>query len=488
MPQSPVLRGSARCPKGAPPPSRQRRKALDAEAVRGSGVSRAFGREVVCLGSFAPAGGIWMGSTATGRNETCGTAAACGADRRGEPQRRRVAGVALSALMAGLLSGCAALPAAGPTAGAFVGNVDETAVQWRDGYLLVPVDPTVLAYQQEEPRPTFRAIASRSLPSDTGIGVGDVVDVTLFEAGVGGLFSSLNAGGQGSSSVHLPAQQVARDGSITIPYAGRVQVAGSTASTVEKRIVAALRDRAIEPQAVVSVAQGNSTAVTVTGDAVTGASVPIPTSGLKLLDLIARVGGPKTPIYETAVSLTRSGRTVQMPFSELVNNPEEDVYVRPGDVVLLTRQPRTYVALGATGKSDQLPLQGYEMSLAEALAQVGGLNPTLANPMGVFVLRREPGPEMLARYEGAAFERTAPGEPGATRLSGDVPVIYRFNLREPSGLIYAQDFRIHSGDMIYVATAPYVPVKQAVDALSGVVTPTLSAVSTVSILSDRLAK
>ena len=421
----------------------------------------------------------------TTAQENTANAALWSAAAQAKNHPRGVGRLVLAALAAGLLSGCAALPSAGPTAGAFVGNVDENAVQWRDGYLLVPVDSNVLAYQQEEPRPSFRGIASQSLPSDTGIGVGDVVQVTLFEAGVGGLFSSLNSGGQGSSSVRLPEQQVARDGSITIPYAGRVRVAGSTASAVESRIVAALRDRAIEPQAVVAVAQGNSTAVTVTGDAVQGASVPIPTSGLKILDLIARVGGPKTPIYETAVSLTRGGRTVQMPFSELVNDPSEDVYVRPGDVVLLTRQPRTYVALGATGKSDQLPLQGYEMSLAEALAQMGGLNPNLANPNGVFLLRREPGAEMVARYEGQAFTRAAPGE-DATHLRGEIPVIYRFNLREPSGLLHAQDFRIHDGDMLYVATAPYVPVKQALDAISGVVTPALTAANTASIISNRL--
>ncbi|MBP0617873.1 polysaccharide export protein [Jiella sp. KSK16Y-1] len=392
----------------------------------------------------------------------------------------------LPVLVAGLLSGCAMLPAAGPTAGAFVGDVDETAVQWRNGYLLVPVNNNVLAYQHEEPRPSFRGLASLSLPADTGIGVGDVVQVTLFEAGVGGLFSSLNAGGQGSSSVALPPQQVARDGSITIPYAGRIRVAGSTTATVEKRVVAALKDRAIEPQAVVSVAEGNSTAVTVTGDAIGGMSVPIPTSGLKILQLIARAGGPKTSIFETAVSLTRGGRTVQMPFSELVNDPNEDVYVRPGDVVLLTRQPRTYVALGATGRSAQLPLQGYEMSLAEALAQVGGLNPNLANPMGVFVLRREPGSEMLARYEGQAFQRVTPGDPAAASLSGDIPVIYRFNMREPSGLLYAQDFKIHSGDMLYVATAPFVPVKQVFDAFRGVVSPVLSTANTAATVSEKL--
>ena len=161
--------------------------------------------------------------------------------------------------------------------------------------------------------------------------------------------------------------------------------------------------------------------------------------------------------------------------------------MRPGDVVLLTRQPRTYVALGATGRSDQLPLQGYEMSLAEALAQVGGLNPSLANPKGVFLLRREPGAEMLARYEGQAFTRAAPGE-DATYLKSEIPVIYRFNLRQPAGLLQAQDFRIHDGDMLYVATAPFVPVKQALDAISGVVTPALTAANTASLLSDRLSR
>ncbi|MCQ0990290.1 polysaccharide biosynthesis/export family protein [Jiella marina] len=383
------------------------------------------------------------------------------------------------------MAGCAALPSAGPSAGAFVGDVDETAVQFRDGYLLIPVDRTVLAYQRPEARPSLRSIASLGLPADTGIGVGDVVSVTLFEAGVGGLFSSMGANGQGSSFVQLPNQQVARDGSITIPYAGRIQVAGSTTSAVEQRIVAALRERAIEPQAVVSVVQGTSTAVAVTGDAVAGASVPVPTSGLKVLDLIARVGGPTAPIYETAIALTRGNRTVQVPFSALVDKPSENVFVQPGDVVLVTRQPRTYVALGATGSNDQLPLQGYQMVLSEALAQVGGLNPQLANPTGVFLLRREPAAEMIARYEGQAFESVPPYEKEATRLSGEIPVIYRFNLREPTGLIYAQEFEVHKGDMLYVATAPYVPFKQAFDAFTGVVSPAAATAAAVAATSAR---
>ena len=39
--------------------------------------------------------------------------------------------------------------------------------------------------------------------------------------------------------------------------------------------------------------------------------------------------------------------------------------------------------------------------------------------------------------------------------------------------------------MLYVATAPYVPVKQALDAISGVVTPALTAANTASIISTR---
>lgn len=37
-----------------------------------------------------------------------------------------------------------------------------------------------------------------------------------------------------------------------------------------------------------------------------------------------------------------------------------------------------------------MPFESQAISAMEALAQVGGLNPTLADPTGVFVLRDEP--------------------------------------------------------------------------------------------------
>ncbi|MAU96277.1 MAG: hypothetical protein CMP81_10360, partial [Fulvimarina sp.] len=98
-----------------------------------------------------------MMATQLAQTETCQmTTPRAPAGQGGAGAFRLRRGAVLGVVMSGLLSGCALLPAAGPTAGAFVGNVDESAVQYRDGYLLIPVDNSVLAYQQEEARPSFR--------------------------------------------------------------------------------------------------------------------------------------------------------------------------------------------------------------------------------------------------------------------------------------------------------------------------------------------
>ncbi|ESR22634.1 polysaccharide biosynthesis/export family protein [Lutibaculum baratangense] len=369
-----------------------------------------------------------------------------------------------------MLGGCSAFPSQGPSAGAIESGAGVQDPQWLEaGYLLVPVNQRTLAYAAAEGRPSFRRIAALSLPAEQGIGVGDVVSVAIFEAGVGGLFSSVSVdGASSSSSTRLPDQQVTRDGSITIPYAGRLSVAGLTPSQVEARIVQALGQRAVEPQAVVSVVQGTSTSVSVTGDAVAGSAIPIPANGLRLLDLIARAGGPTAPVYETAVALTRGGQTVQIPFTELVSNPSENVYVKPGDAVLLTRQPRTFVALGATGANTQLPIKGYEMTVAEALADVGGLNPSQANATGVFLLRQVPESEARAMFPGDAIAAQGP----------TVSVIYRFDMSQPTGLIYAQRFNVRSGDMLYVATAAFASVRNALSIFQGVASPVMSTAAT----------
>jgi polysaccharide export outer membrane protein len=85
---------------------------------------------------------------------------------------------------------------------------------------------------------------------------------------------------------------------------------------------------------------------------------------------------------------------------------------------------------------------------------VGGLNPSLADPSGVFVLRNEP--EELAR---AVL--------GRGDLVGAQRMIYVLDLTAPTGMFEARDFVIRDGDTVYVTAAPITQWNNAIGALTG---------------------
>ena len=75
------------------------------------------------------------------------------------------------------------------------------------------------------------------------------------EAAAGGLFGSSPTTGvsPGSRSVTIPEQVVARDSSISVPFADRIPVAGKSTVEVQRTIEQRLAEKAIEPQAIVIV-------------------------------------------------------------------------------------------------------------------------------------------------------------------------------------------------------------------------------------------
>ena len=96
----------------------------------------------------------------------------------------------------------------------------------------------------------------------------------------------------------------------------------------------------------------------------------------------------------------------------------------------------------------------------EAIATVGGLNPNLADPTGIFVLRTEP-----AKIASAVLAEPI-GEP--QRMA------YVIDLTQPSGVFIAKDFQIGDGDTVYVTEAPYARFSKI---LSSLIAPINSAAS-----------
>jgi polysaccharide export outer membrane protein len=351
--------------------------------------------------------------------------------------------VAVMGFFACLVAGCSALPTAGPTAS------DIKKQEFRDAqtrFDLVDIDDNVLQVLLAEPRESFHARFKKyGLPPQPKIGIGDAVVVSIWEAAGGGLFSQSTTDhvSTGSRSVTIPEQLVGRDGGISVPFADRVPAAGRLPVEVQRRIEERLAEKAIEPQVLVTVTKSLSNSVTVTGEVVAGARVALSLKGDRLLDLIAAVGGAKSPVYETFVRLSRDGVTATIPMESLVADPAENIYAQPGDVLTLVRLPQSFTAFGATGANAQISFPSEKMTLVEALAKAGGLQDLRSDPEGVFLFRFEP--PRIVRTLGRPLLNTGP--------DGSSPVIYRLDLRDARSYFLAQRFPMEDKDIIYVANA-----------------------------------
>ena len=369
------------------------------------------------------------------------------------------------------VSSCSVLPASGPTASAVVEGAD---VATKDGvfarYELIDISPAVVEALRTRPLDSLLASFGDHRPSlEPVIGVGDFVAVSVWEAGSGGLFSGplvADRFSAGSKSALIPEQVVSRDGAISVPYAGRIQVAGRRPQDVQALIESELAGKAIQPQVLVSVTKPISQAVTVTGEVTNGARVPLSGRGDRLLDVVASAGGVRAPVSETFVRLSRGAATATLPLTTVVSNPRENIYLRPGDVLTLVRDPQTFLAVGALGNSTELPFQAEGITLAQALAKSRGLSDFQADPAGTFVFRYEPA---------AVVRKLNPGSP----LLGTplVPVVYRINMRDPNSLFLTQAFRMRNRDLVYVSNAPFTDVQKVLGVVSSVAGPIGSAAS-----------
>jgi len=277
-----------------------------------------------------------------------------------------------------------------------------------------------------------------------------------------------NAASSGRQAAQIPEQQVGADGAISVPYAGRIPAAGQSPEEVQRMIEARLAEKALEPQALVIVKKSSVNAVTVTGEMISGARVPLSPGGDRLLDVVAAAGGAKAPVDETFVRLSRNGVTATIPFEQVVADPAENIYAQPGDVLTLVRVPQTFSVFGATGRNAEIAFDAQKITVSDALGKSQGLRDDLAKPEGVF----------LFRYEPTSVVR-ALDQPIAAEARADVsPVVYRFNLRDGETYLLARKFPVRDKDVIFVANAPAAQIYKFFSALNQVTGPIVTGLVT----------
>ena len=223
---------------------------------------------------------------------------------------------------------------------------------------------------------------------------------------------------------------------------------GRTQVQVQDAVVGALKNRAIEPQAVVSLVEQKTSMISVLGEG-RSARIPAATTPERLLDVISRAGmagtggtaaGPAGA--DTWVLLERNGRRAIAPFGAIIYEPVNNIFIHPNDTIYLYREAQTFLTFGAVGTQQQIPFGSWRLSLAEAISKAGGLQDTQADPASVFLYRGE------ARDIAEAMGIDCSPFEGPM-----IPVVYTINLRDPAGYFLATSWEMRNKDIIYVSNA-----------------------------------
>lgn len=362
-----------------------------------------------------------------------------------------------------LYSGCVSTPAwiasSGPDARQ-VSNVK--TVETNATIQIIDVDSVVARQLINSTKlEQFSEVFDSKIATNDLIGMGDVLDVSIWEAPPATLFGSslaeMKSGSAGSRSSALPEQVVQSDGMINIPFAGQIKAAGKTLGQVEKEIIKRLQGKANQPQVIVRLARNVSSNVTVVGEVTNSSRMPLSPKGEKLLDALATAGGVRQPINKMTLQVTRGDQVHAMALENIIRDPKQNIPLQAGDVVTALYQPLSFTVLGATGKNEEQNFEAQGITLAQAIGRVGGLRDERADAQGVFIFR----------FEDPKALKSSSTVPLTTE--GKVPVVYRIDLKDPATFFVAQSFPMKNKDVMYVSNAPAAELQKFLNILTSVV-------------------
>jgi polysaccharide export outer membrane protein len=354
------------------------------------------------------------------------------------------------------LAGCSTLPSSGPT-----GVEIRQASDGKNGqypFTLVEVaEAAALPGAPATPASGLTTLPPR--PTDL-LGPGDVVNISIYEAGVSlfgtALRTAAAAGSSGidtsSSAERLPSVRVDDYGYIKVPFVGRLRAAGHTAAELQTMIQNGLRGMSQDPQVLVSIEQSITNSVILAGEITRPGRLVLSTNRESLIDAIALAGGYRGEAKDAVARVQRDGQTFEIRLSDLLDSPQQDFVIAPGDRITLVRRPQSFSVLGAPNKAEEISFPRSHLTLAEAVALAGGANPNAGDAGAIFVFRYVTKPD-----------------------GSEEPVVYHLNMMRPGTYLLSQRFLMRDRDVLYVGNARANQLTKFVSLLSQLFVPVATA-------------
>lgn len=270
-------------------------------------------------------------------------------------------------------------------------------------------------------------------PDSTTIASGDRLRITVWDNEENSLLTTAAA-----RSINLTEMTVSNDGAVFMPYVGKVNVRGLSPDHARERLQESLSRALPSAQVQVSVEPGRRNTVDLIGGVSSPGSYPLPDRNYSVLALLSQGGGVAASIDNPVIKLVRGGRTYGIPAPTLFAQPARDISLRGGDKVVVEKDARYFIALGATGRQSSVHFPQERVSALDAVSLVGGVNPGRANLRSLLVLREYDVKQVRTDGQGPDRDR----------------VVFMVDLTTADGLFSARNFQILHGDLVLATESP----------------------------------
>ena len=148
----------------------------------------------------------------------------------------------------------------------------------------------------------------------------------------------------------------------------------------------------------------------------------------------------------------RDGQSFEIRLSDLLDMPQQDIPVAPGDRITLVSKPQSFSILGASNKTEEVVFPAAPPQPRRSSGTCGGANPNAGDAAAIFVFRYEPGPNAVEQ-----------------------PTVYHLNMMSPGAYLLSQRFAMRDRDLLYVGNARANQASKFVQLLSQLFLPVATA-------------